>query len=304
MTDIKQKLHEIGRYYLKKSLTGNLGKVVEEQDRLVCYVKKSKCKKENLSYTIACRGLRAANRTLAKQYNLDKPICYIIDDLEFKGNIVYIFGYDNCEVVIRNCHFDFNLNIHVNGKCTLENSFIQALSYLSIGADELIIKNMDIKNLRHVKSNLKIYLGTDEKLEIVDSYIGRKGEYTTVSIFSDKELSFDNAKIAGDNVEIEAKSIESSNTLISAKKEVKLKIDEFEKLDITSPTIVYNGDTFSHNGKRILLEKVVDPVITKRLELIKTLKNIKNECEGTINSKIEQYESSLKEQPICKTLKR
>lgn len=37
---IKIKLYNILRYYTKKHITGNLGKVVEDKDKIICYVEK------------------------------------------------------------------------------------------------------------------------------------------------------------------------------------------------------------------------------------------------------------------------
>ena len=120
-------------------ITGNLGKIVEDEDKITCYVKKSRCKKERYHYTIACRGISKKNKELAKKYNINKPICYVLDGLEFKEDRVYIFGYNNCEVIIKNCTFDFNiyLNISINGKCTIENTIIKPYQRISIYAKEL-----------------------------------------------------------------------------------------------------------------------------------------------------------------------
>ena len=71
-------------------ITGNLGKIVEDEDKITCYVKKSKCKKERYCYTIVCNGISKKNKELAKKYNINKPICYVLDGLKFKNNGIYI----------------------------------------------------------------------------------------------------------------------------------------------------------------------------------------------------------------------
>ena len=144
MNYLKKGLYKIIRENIKKEITGNLGPVIEEDDRLICYIDKKKCKKRNYSYTIACKGVK--NKELAKVYNLNKPICYVIDGLQFHKTNVYIFEYDGCDVVIKNCHFDYELYVKTFGKCTIENSEIQSLRLLSVYAKELVFKNMNISN--------------------------------------------------------------------------------------------------------------------------------------------------------------
>ena len=52
MDNFKGKFYDIFRNYLKKHFTGNLGTVVEEEDKLICYVKQGKWKKEKYNYNI------------------------------------------------------------------------------------------------------------------------------------------------------------------------------------------------------------------------------------------------------------
>ncbi len=81
-----KKIYNTLRNYLKKQLTGNLGKVVEEKNKLICYVKKGKIKKDKYKCVIACFGI-AEEKKLAEAFELNKSICYIIDDMEIEKNI-------------------------------------------------------------------------------------------------------------------------------------------------------------------------------------------------------------------------
>ena len=45
MTSFKKILYNITRIYTKNYLINNLGKVIEEDKKIICYVKKSKIKK-------------------------------------------------------------------------------------------------------------------------------------------------------------------------------------------------------------------------------------------------------------------
>ena len=184
MNRIKKALYDLARNDAKKYLTNNLGIVVEEDDRLICYVEKSRVKKKNYRYTIACLGIgkEKYRKEMAKKFQLDKPICYVIDGLELKRNNVYIFGYDDCEVIIKNCNFELNyfIHIHVNGKCTLDNTDIKPFSHLSINANELIIKNIRDNQIEILDSKSNIGFGAN-RIDVIDSNIGSKKKNIKVS---------------------------------------------------------------------------------------------------------------------------
>lgn len=311
MNKIKKELYNIARNYVKKYLTGNLGKVVEDDDKLTCYVNKRKLKKKDYSYVIACHGISENNKQLANEYNLNKPICYVIDGLEFKKDMVCIFGYNDCEVFIKKCHFCYQLYARINGKCNLENTDIESLRLLQISADELVIKNMNMNNHFSLSSDLNISLGATEKLDIIDSNIGKVNEKTRVSIISggtitsNGKLNLVNSKISGDKVEcITNKMVSDNNSKIIAKDKIDLSIDDFEKINIISPTIIFNGKALLNKNNNVLLEKIIDPLKKQRLSLMKTLKEIKNQCEITNIKKFTDYKNDLESKTISKILKK
>lgn len=306
MSHIKQKIYNFIRNGLIKEFTNHLGKVVEEEDKFVCYVNKRKCKKNGYEYIIKCKGIENINQELAKSYKLDKPICYIIDGLKLTKHRIFIFGYDDCEVIIRNCQFGFDLNIHVNNKCTIENTHIQALSsYLSIGATNLIINNMNIHNELSISSPLHIIFGSAENIEINNSNIGKENENTRVSIISNQALTIKNSKISGDAIKFAAKKITADkNSALIASKKVDLIAEDFNQISITSNNIIFNGKKISNNKKSVVLKKVTDPVKIKQLELINLLKKVKFECEKTNAEEAYKYQEKLAQKPISKILKK
>lgn len=303
---ISKKLSNIIRNYIARYLTGHLGKVVEDEEKIICYVKKNRCKKEKYNYTIACFGIIKKDQELAEKYNLNKPICYVIDGIAFDKSKVNIFGYNDCEVIVKNCTFDMGLHIRINGKCTLENTFIREFHTLSIGATELLIKNMDIRN-QVILAGLKLHivLGADEKLEINNSYIGKTKEKTKVSIIAPKQIEIYNSKISGDIVECESdKIISGKKSVIEATEKVNLQTNEFYQINITSPSIDYNGNNIDTENKSIILKSTKDVKKITRFELINLLKKIKNQCEETNGQKVDEYRESLFKEPISRVLKK
>lgn len=73
---IKLGIFNILRHYVKSYVTGNLGKVVEEDDYLVCYVKKGKIKNHKFHNYITCPGIKKKTKNWLKFINYIKK--YII----------------------------------------------------------------------------------------------------------------------------------------------------------------------------------------------------------------------------------
>lgn len=305
MNKFKKVLYNITRPYAKRYLTGNLGKVVEEDEKITCYVKRSKIKKKDYRYTIACFGIGEEQEKVAKAFKLNKPICYVIDSIDLKKHKVYIFGYNNCEVIIKNCNFGLDLHIHVNGKCTLDNTNITTFSYLSIGANELVIKNMDSEQIRVVSSESNIGFGADNRIDVIDSNIGSQKKNINISFLTTNELNIVNSNIVGNEVQCRSSfiNVDEKSSLIATDK-VNLQTDDFNPINITSPTIILNGELIENQKKSVLFKKLTEPLETKRLELVNLLRKIKTECENINSKKVLEYEENLSILPVSKVLKR
>ena len=165
---MKKLTYNIYRNLFKKTITSHLGKVVETEDKIICFVDKNKVKKESGTYSFPC--FRIGNNSLkedALKLNLDKPTCYIIDGFNFDKHLIYIFGYDNCEVIIRNCNFK-NVVVHINGKVTLDNVGIKSIfKNTSISADDFTDINIDseiltINDIDHLNDKGKISLSIEK----------------------------------------------------------------------------------------------------------------------------------------------
>ena len=305
MNTFKKVLYSMTRPYVKKYLTGNLGKVVEDDEKLTCYVKRRKIKKKKYHYTIACFGIGDTQKKVAKAYDLNKPICYVIDGHKFQKQQVYIFGYNNCEVIIKNCDFGLNLHIHVNGKCTLENTNITTFSYLSITANELVIKKMNSEQITTVCSESSFCFGADNRIEIIDSSIECQKKNINVSFLATNELNIVNSKINGNKIECKTKIIEADEiSSLMANDKINLQTDNLNSINIIAPTIVLNGKEISNEKKSAVLQKNTEPLAIKREKLISLLKKIKTQCEDINAEKVLKYEEQLSVQPVSNVLKK
>ena len=305
MNKFKKALYDVTRIYAKRYLTGNLGKVVEEDEKITCYVKRSKIEKKDYHYTIACFGIGEEQEKVAKAFKLNKPICYVIDSIDLKKHKVYIFGYNNCEVIIKNCNFGLDLHIHVNGKCTLDNTNITTFSYLSIGANELVIKNMSSDQIEVISPKSHISFGANDKIDVIDSNVGNKKKNIKVSFTATNGLNIVNSSITGKEVECESSviNVDESSSLTATDK-VALKANDFNPININAPIIVLNGEEIANEKGTVVFKKITDPLLLKRLELVNLLKRVKNECESINSEKVSEYKEELDVQPISKVLKK
>lgn len=145
------------RNYVKLEITNNLGKVEEFDDKLVCYVddryKEKNCFKasDSTKYFFPC-GVLEKNINLAKKYNLNKKIIYIIKDKCFDYE-VNVYGYDNCEIIFDNCKFNYGLCTQLYDKCIIKNSEINQFGHTSLKANEIIIDKCKILNNNYCKKN-------------------------------------------------------------------------------------------------------------------------------------------------------
>ena len=301
----KKVLYNATRPYAMKYLTGHLGKVVEDDEKITCYVKRSKIKKNKYHYSIACFGIGDAQKKVAKAFKLNKPICYVIDGIDSKKHRVYIFGYNNCEVIIKNCNFGLDLCLHVNGKCTLDNTNITTFSYLSIGANELVIKNMDSEQINAISCESNIYFGADNKIDVINSNIGSQKKDINISFIATNELNIFNSKIVGKEVECKSSTINADEkSSLIATDNVNLQTDNFNSININAPTIVLNGEETSNEKKSVVLQKITEPLALKRLELVNLLKKVKTQCEKINSEKVLKYQEKLNFQPVSKVLKK
>ena len=309
MNRIKKTLYDLARNDAKKYLTNNLGKVVEEDDRLICYVENSKVKKTGYRYNITYLGIgkEKYRKEMAKKFQLDKSICYVIDGLELKRNNVYIFGYDDCDVIIKNCNFELNyfIHIHVNGKCTLDNTNIKSFSNLTISANELIIKNIRDNQIEILDSKSNIGFGANVRIDVIDSNIGSKKKNNKISFIAINRLIITNSNISGKEVECEANVVNvDENSLLTAANKVSLNTNDFDPITINAPIIALNGEEMVNEKEKIVLKKITNSIDFKRVELINLLRKVKEECELLNFENASQYKEGLDTYPISRILKK
>ena len=292
------------RNYVKLGITNNLGKVEEFDDKLVCYVddryKEKNCFKasESTKYFFHY-GVLEKNINLAKKYNLNKKILYIIKDKCFDYE-VNVYGYDNCEIVFDNCKFNYGLCTQLNDKCIIKNSEINQFGYTSLNANEIIIDNCKILNNNYFANNLTIIA---ERTQINNSLIGVLSKQLILTIKSLDDLILNNSSILGDKIELHSKRILSNKlSNINAIDYVRINSNDYQNLNVKGKKININSATISNYDGIICLNKEKNTLSLKRIELINLLQKIKEKSESKIAEEIHNYELKLKNTKIDKIL--
>lgn len=305
MNKIKKEIYNLAREYVKRRITCNIGKVVEEEDKLICYVNKHDLKKNVYCYDIICNGVSESTKQLAETYKLNKPILYVFNGIDFKKDYVRIYGYNNCEIVIKDCNFGMGLNINVDGKCTIENNEFKSIyDWLNIYANNLTIKNMHIDNYyRLVGKHLLISLGADDNLSIIDSEIGKLNTRTNVNMTAANKIVIANSIIAGDVISCESKRFAPyGNTKLLANESALIKASQFNPININAPLITLNGNIFDGKDEPIMLRQLTDSLSLKRLEVLHLLKQLSKKCNDINEYKINRYSEKVNNHTIKKTL--
>lgn len=293
--------YNILRHFAMKKITSNLGKLVEEDDKIICYVDKNRCNKELYKYNICCFGTLLKDKELAKKYDINKPICYVFDSIDFDNHEVYIYGHDDSEIIIRNSYFKYGLCIGSDGKVSIENSSIKTSHTFSMYAKELILKDINIVNdLTLANFDLQITL-EGNSIDMINTNIGKENEKTSVFLMAKDSVNMVNSTIKGEFIKCESKKIDAdTNSSFVGSEKVKLKTQVPPRLKIASKSIIYNNNVFSNQKKKIVLD---NPFAINRLRLIQTLRKISDACKAVNDKEVEEYRNSLSNNSVIKTLK-
>ena len=122
----KAKLYDIGRkIYLKDSIC-NIGEIVEEEDKIVCYVTKdalAKYRKGCPVYELTLTGISDVtekDKEVARKFNLNKPFYSIFENIEFRSSLH--FSSICAHVIFKNCTFSTSVRISFADDVIFENN--------------------------------------------------------------------------------------------------------------------------------------------------------------------------------------
>ena len=278
-----------------RSITGNMGRVVEDDDEINCYVRQKKLKKGCIILK-GCHNFN--NENITRKYGIDKPIHYIFDGLECSSDI---YGYDGIKLDFRNCYFKYCSYISLVGDCEFENCTFASSLFYDIYAADITIKSSSISVLAGYN---RFNVAAIYKLSLIDVNISNDcySKNRNVYFSSGKEILFEDTNIDCLDISIDTEKIVSINSNLRARRTAYIEGNEITGLVLDSPNIICNDINVS-SGK-ICLNKGNTLLDKKREDLISVLKEIRDKCKDINELKVKKVSEKIQDRPISKVLKR
>lgn len=301
---VKKSIFEYAKKDYLKRITHNIGKVVIEDDKIICYVDQKMLDKNRRKYgrygryNLMLFGT-GENKNLkpVKVFGLDKKFNYVFDGINFDRVIELDCPSGN--VVFENCVFNENIKIYCAGEVILQNnkyyypsySFNDGKCYLKGTMDKLLIMHDNFENSydnRFRDSSNVLNFGIDvnvKKFSIVSSRV-KSDDKGVFSIKAD-EIFAASSSIEVPEVYIDSKKISwGESNYIKASNGV---IIENENNDfngnIDSPVIIYNGlDISKAVNKEDNINIEASELIQSRQNVVNVLNNLKEYCLMLNNS--------------------
>lgn len=327
---MKNKIYELLRKNVVRMATGKLGKVEILDDEIICYVDGKKLKKKEKylhRYNLIFKMVNPT-KEIYKIYNLQKPVHYIVKDIDFDMEVNIMASTRNCHVTFENCTFTTLVRIDFADHLTFKNNKYKACTYknylslipeghfyISTGESqnntiEFINDTIDVPDLQYIpiikaprgskinnikKANVEMWLYA--KNIIMTNMNVIKAE--SMDLRTDN-LIINNSNIDSKELSVYAKDIMANNSAINTdiadiNSEKDNAISQIQNININYNHLYVDGIEVNKNEKNIDNQSL--KLQQQRLELINTLNKIERTCKETIADEI-------KKQPITRVLKK
>lgn len=299
--------------YLKKSI-GNIGRIMEEDDKIICYVDQKALKKYRDNKSIYKLRLNGVAGKIKKNVELSKPVYYIFENIEF--NLVTQIASPWAIIIFRNCTFNKNIEIISGNEITFEdnkysdhcsayfykNCFFTAdevnkLTFI----DENFINCYDVNYFGDVIFGMKI---NSKILEFINTKV--RAEYpATIKIRAEKTKTV-NSVISANEVYIDSNSIETIDSPIMAKSGVIIEnINCDFSGNIESPIIFYNGiDLSCKTEKPRKVDEEVAKLSEARQKFLEKLRGLSIFCQQLSKDKKQTVKKIKDNQQVIKLFKK
>ena len=258
---LEQIEYKLFRLKLARKLAGNLGKVVIESDRIICYVDKKKIEgKRRLNF---CYPMDFENTFLLERYNLDKPVCFIVDGANFDKGL-HFTSSKNTKIIFKECSFGKSIEIvSVLGEVVFENnSYFQPSEntklFLKVNASSITFINDYLVNHNGYLGPTQMPFNLDIKVDnlIIQNSLVYAGNVTDFINIEAKKMSLIDSIIDFPIAFINADKINSSGSNIFSDMWINIVNKNRDKLPtIESPKITYNLKDFTGNTKPFVVKK-------------------------------------------------
>lgn len=311
-----KKINELKRKKAIKKITGNLGFVIEKEDKLICYVQKEKFHFYDGfavdSYVIRIEDYKKNNRDLVEKYGLDKEIIYVFDGLTFDQKEPLVINYfgNVSRLEIKNCRFDCGLVINYPKECIIKNTIINTdyLSYqCEIKARDLILDNVDINNNDNMPLVNKVTISAGNSIKIKKSKI--KADTCEIGNIKTKEVNIDESNLsARSRVQIITNDITTKKSSVISGDRISIYTSSYDKL----LGLLLRANFIEINEKTLCKKSMETPIFLRPLNdldkqrkvLINCLKEIKDNFEEKRDETLIRVKENYNSQPVGKVLLR
>ena len=263
---MREEIYTLLRKWYIKTITNDLGIVIEEEDKLICYVDKNKFKGSNLC--INCSNFK--NKILADRFRLNKKIVYVIDGFDEKYSFVEIESDEDCEVIIKNSAFSGEVSINAHGNLYINSVLINDVNSFNLFAESLKINKLDIMS----EKTCECFINAISVFELNNSNIDIiKGN---VRLLTHNSIKMFNSKIRGNEVDLTAKkSIHfDEKSFLEAFLKLKLCTQDLSDVNVKTPKLIYNSKLVKNMNKSFTFS-LKEELNIQRGSLIQLLKNLK-----------------------------
>ena len=310
------KIYNLAREDYLERVVGKLGKIVEEDDKIIVYATQRLVDEngKNVFYELRCNGMNTyyeKSREIVEKYKLNKPVYFVFDGIKFDCFVRLSSHFSN--VIFKNCTFDNGLQVFHCENLTLENNkyhnwtdfYGYGNSFLFGGFGELTIKNDEFVNSYENKKYGKTKFGvcvSAIKVNIVNSNICAESQ-GKIDIDA-KEISIIDSTVTGPEIYLDSDSIKSSNSVIKSNNGIMIdnKNCDFNG-DVQAPTVIYNGVDLNASNETISVNEADVNLKKARQELLQKLRSLRDYCQQVNRKKSCEIQQQLDTQPISRVLK-
>lgn len=314
----KKKLYNAARdAYLRESIC-SIGRIVETDDRIICYVEQEaldKYKGNKPIYDLMLRGINVVTdglRETAESFGLDKDVYYIFDGIKFDAGLKFTSRW--CNVTFKNCIFRKNVYISWGNEITFENNkyrdhcnvyFLGNCFFSANRVKKLTFVNENFVNSYELKQYGDQVFGMKidaREVEFVDSVV--VCENTGGINIDAVSTRLEKSSFIGHDISIKSTIIKSSDTSVIGKESVMIDNSncDFDG-EVKSPIMFYNGVDLSNKSDEKIKVNIEEANLkVSRAKLVLELRRIKDYCSLTNEEELQTIRDELNNQPIVKTL--
>lgn len=271
-------------------LTHNLGEVVVEDDRILCYVNAEKM--DNFSPQLHLGTIYRDSSNNVEKYNFNKPIYFIFRHINFVNGLTLYCPVEEFNIVFENCDFERGIKIENAINVTFKNNEF----YYCISPYKPCLYGY-VENLKFENESFFLKSKTDNKysldlkvrnLEIIDSTFILDDKNGGVRIKANKIDMIDSDIKTHKEIEINTNKISLNNSNVISQNQITLNDkSNYNNIieGVESPKTIYNGINLS--ALKFIGDNNLDKQKLRKI-LLEQLKTLKSNIEKTnINEIIE-----------------